>query len=374
MNFIPKFMRSPTWAMTGAGITGSLIYMTYKRRVDNLLLNPLVEESIHLLENNEEVIEMIGAPIVIDSSIRNRADIGTDISNFSYRVSGPRGRLRVELATCSRKHDSLGPNLKGKKILEEKNFKSGEDHPIPNNINEFNYNEYYIPGLEIVKTEEDLFKEELSGKIDPQSYFWHIEYLFAEVEDGVRFMVAPIPNNEKNEEPILKRETFEDLTKEYVDRRNSRRDFRKAQTPEEQEELRKFRIKQMYKNIAYTRFYMLAGVFFFGMTAYIMFRKNKRISICNSMIHEKAKMMIENNPKLARRLGDKVLFPDMTLGAKIGDEADFKFLVLGDECYGEVRVVGTYDEAISKWNINDFNVEMFDQDGVRFEEEYDFEY
>lgn len=119
MKFIPKFMRTPTWAIIGSGVTGSLIYMTYKKKIDNRLSNPIVEESIHLLENNEEVIQMIGAPIILESSIRNRADIGDDISNFSYQVSGPRGKLRIELASCSRKHESLGPSLKGKKFLKK---------------------------------------------------------------------------------------------------------------------------------------------------------------------------------------------------------------------------------------------------------------
>lgn len=172
----------------------------------------------------------------------------------------------------------------------------------------------------------------------------------------------------------MKRNTFEDLTNEYVERRNSRRDFRKAQTPEEQEELRKFRVRQMYKNIAYTRFYMLVGIFFFGMSGYIMFRKNKRTSICNSMVHEKAKLLIENHPVLAQRLGNRLFFPEMTLGAKIGNEADFKFLFMGDGCYGEAKVLGRYDEKMSKWDIEEFGVELFDQDGVRIEEEYDFEY
>lgn len=366
-------MRTPTWAILGSGVTGSLIYMTYKKKLDTRLRNPIVEESLHLLENNDEVIEMIGAPITIQSSIRNRADIGEDISNFSYFVTGPRGKLQVELASCSRKLESLGPNLKGKKLLEEICKEKGIPFVFPNNINEFNYNEYYIPDKEIVNSEAEVFNKTLKGKIPDASNFWHIEYLFAEVEEGVRIMVAPIPNNEKSEDPILKRETFEDLIQEYEGRRDSRRDFRKAQTPEEQEELRKFRIREMYKDIGYTRFYMLAGVFFIGMSAYIMFRKNKRISVCNSMIHEKGKKLIERNEKLVGRLGNKIFFPEMTLGARIGDEADFKILFMGEGYYGNARIQGFFNEKKSDWEVRGFDVEVFDAEGVRVEEEYDFE-
>lgn len=52
MSFIPKFMRNPTWALLGTGFVGSGIYMTYKSKLDSRLEHNLVEESVHLLENN----------------------------------------------------------------------------------------------------------------------------------------------------------------------------------------------------------------------------------------------------------------------------------------------------------------------------------
>jgi hypothetical protein len=121
MNFLPKFMRTPTWALLGTGFVGSTIYMTYKNKLDNRLNHTLVEESIHLLENNEEVLELVGAPIMVESSLRNRADLGDNINNFTYYVSGPRGKLRVELASCARNLSGLGPNSKGKKLLRDLN-------------------------------------------------------------------------------------------------------------------------------------------------------------------------------------------------------------------------------------------------------------
>lgn len=45
-------MRTPTWALLGTGFVGSSIYMTYKSRLDARLEHTLVEESVHLLENN----------------------------------------------------------------------------------------------------------------------------------------------------------------------------------------------------------------------------------------------------------------------------------------------------------------------------------
>jgi hypothetical protein len=95
--------------------------MTYKNKLDQRLQHTLVQESIHLLENNEEVLELVGAPIMVESSMRNRADLGDNINNFTYFVSGPRGKLRVELASCARNLSGLGPNSKGKKVLKDLN-------------------------------------------------------------------------------------------------------------------------------------------------------------------------------------------------------------------------------------------------------------
>ena len=261
MNFLPKFMRTPTWALLGTGFVGSTIYMTYKSRLDTKLNHTLVQESIHLLENNEEVIELVGAPLIVDSNMRNRADIGDNISNFTYYVSGPRGQMRVELASCARNLSGLGPNSKGKQLLEDLNsgisiedstaniqhdsptsngswfgwiFNSKNNtnveaqseikeevkpnqqsllkesilkripksangkYPIPTNISEFNYNNYYIPDPEVVKTEQEIYQMIENNEIMPSnSKFWNIEYMFAELDGSVRIMVAPIPEAQK---------------------------------------------------------------------------------------------------------------------------------------------------------------------------------
>lgn len=376
-------MRTPTWALLGTGFVGSTIYMSYKNRLDNQLNHTLVEESIHLLENNDEVVELIGAPIMVESSMRNRADLGDNINNFTYYVSGPRGKLRVELASCARNLSGIGVNSKGKKVLKDLNNgqtieqatsvsteQSGSssgwfgwissskptsetastidsqnethslsssiekrlqkdahgNYPIPSNIPEFNFNNYYIPDPELVKSEKEIYQMTENGQKLPQdAKFWNIEYMFAEADESVRIMVAPIPESEKTDQPVFFRETFSDLANEYTERRNSRRDFRKAQTEEEREELRKFRLKEMYKNIGYTRYYMLCGFFLIGASGYIMFRKNKRLPIANNIIHSKAKKTIQDSQVLRAVLGEKLLFPNQTIGAKIGNDASFQF-------------------------------------------------
>lgn len=366
---------------------------------------------------------------MVQSSMRNRADLGDNINNFTYLVNGPRGKLRVELASCAKTLSGLGPNQQGKKLLKDLNnnekvtetqpehtspsssggffswfFSSSEQpeqidkaidvktsasspqsheslnskisnrlqkdkngkYPIPENISEFNYNSYYIPDPELVGSEENIFEmRENSKPLPSTSKFWNIEYLFAEVDDSVRIMIAPVPDTEKTEDPIMYRETFADLAQEYIDRRESRRDFRKPQTPEEEDELRKFRVRKMYRDVALTRFYMFGGVFMVGTSAYIMFRKNKRMPITNNIIHSKAKKMIKDSHELRKVLGNKILFPDQTIGAKIGDDADFKFQALGNQGnYAVADISATYDQKKLSWVTHHFDVKVFNSAGV----------
>lgn len=184
------------------------------------------------------------------------------------------------------------------------------------------------------------------------------------MDQNVRIMVAPVPETEKTGEPVFLRETYADLAAEYYRRRNNRRDFRKAQTKEEQEELRKFRLREMYKDIAYTRFYMLCGFFIVGASSYIMFRKNKRLPLVNSMVHEQTKKLLIENKACKQHLGERLFFPNQTIGAKIGDEADFEFKALGETGkYAVAQVRGTFNEKNLDWVIHQMEVSIFDEKG-----------
>ena len=94
---------------------------------------------------------------------------------------------------------------------------------------EFNYNIYYVPDPSLALTEEDVFSlKDNNSPLPKDTKFWNIEYMFAEMDDSVRIMVAPIPESDRKEAPIFFREIYSDLAEEYLERRNSRRDFRKA--------------------------------------------------------------------------------------------------------------------------------------------------
>lgn len=120
----------------------------------------------------------------------------------------------------------------------------------------------------------------------------------------------------------------------------------------------------MYKNIAYTRFYMLCGFFIVGASSYIMFRKNKRLPLVNSIIHEQSKKILVDNAVCKLHLGEKLFFPNQTIGAKIGNEADFEFKALGETGkYAVASVKGTFNEKSLDWIINQMEVSIFDEKG-----------
>ena len=126
----------------------------------------------------------------------------------------------------------------------------------------------------------------------------------------------------------------------------------------------------MYKNIAYTRFYMLCGFFIIGASSYIMFRKNKRLPLVNSIVHEQTKKMLIENSICKKHLGEKLFFPNQTIGAKIGEEAEFEFKALGETGkYAVAQVKSTFNEKSLEWVIHQMEVGIFDEKGAKITRE-----
>ena len=59
---------------------------------------------------------------------------------------------------------------------------------------------------------------------------------------------------------------------------------------------------------------------------------------------------------------------EQTVGAQIGNEAEFKLDFFGNGHYGNVNVDASYDEKLLKWSINKLDLEVFDKDGNRVPE------
>lgn len=63
-------------------------------------------------------------------------------------------------------------------------------------------------------------------------------------------------------------------------------------------------------------------------------------------------------------MGEKVFFPNQTIGAKVGNDGEFEFRVLGEKGkYGVASVKSTYSEKTLDWVINSMDVAIFDDKG-----------
>ena len=155
MNFIPKYMRNPTWYVLGLGSTGFLIYMVARQNIDRKFKQPIIEESLNLLENNPEVFEVTGAPLLVEPKINNSASIGDDVMNFSFTVRGPRGKMNVELGADSRPLRDIGMSQ------ESKNFAKKQGINVTENIYNQSYNNYYVIDRSVASSITDLEEKNL---------------------------------------------------------------------------------------------------------------------------------------------------------------------------------------------------------------------
>ena len=147
---------------------------------------------------------MIGVPLVVEPSIGSRVSLADDRANFSYKVRGPRGKLNVELAGMSTTLEDVGVNSKGKAIIKDevskvsgfwRNIVTGEPQAIPNNVDEYNYNDFYVPDKQVYNEYLDLSTKVTADDdkvlLNPKGRYWKYEYLMAEVDSDLRILVAP---------------------------------------------------------------------------------------------------------------------------------------------------------------------------------------
>ena len=221
-------VKNKLYASMIVGGTGIIAYNFYRQRIDYKMRHPLVRESVLLMQNNDDVVQMIGVPLVVEPSIGSRVSLADDRANFSYKVRGPRGTLNVELAGMSTTLDQVGVNSKGKAIIKDEvnkgktfwtNIATGETYPIPNNVDEYNYNDFYVPDQKVYKEYLDLSSKVTAADdkvfLDPKGRFWRYEYLMAEVDSDLRILVAPNDKSNQAQQPIYVRKTLGDLKREF---------------------------------------------------------------------------------------------------------------------------------------------------------------
>ena len=118
--YIPKFMKTFQMKMFLLGVTGFSTYKYYEQRNEEKMNHPIIHESIRYLETKKDVRELIGTPIHLVHTVKNRAYSDKDSANFSFKVKGPRGELKVELSGISQTLDNIGLTREAKDYLKHK--------------------------------------------------------------------------------------------------------------------------------------------------------------------------------------------------------------------------------------------------------------
>lgn len=354
---IPPFMRNPTYFVLAAGGVGTLVYTFFKQRTDSKLSHPLVKESILLLQNNDEIVQLIGVPIVIEPTIGTRAAVSSEIANFSFKVRGPRGKVAVELAGQNLPLSEIGPNAKAKAALPKETAQL-------QTLDEHNFNDYYVPDKDALKDyyslSNPITEEDQAYELKPSDRFWKYEYLFAEVDRDARVLIAPDEKLAQSQPAVAQRRTLADLKREFQKRMHSYRVMDKNLTTEEKEEFRKIKLNEHYRRVGYVRNYLMLGVAFVAMNMYVLFRKNKRLPIIGGSLQANIEKLLLRSPEFRSAIPEfqRAHFIESSIGARIGNNANYKFYFMAPDNAGTVHVNCDFNPETGIWKVKQLEFEI----------------
>lgn len=335
-------------------------YFYFRHQNEKKFDHPVFKESLRVLEQNSQVIDLIGFPIYIDTGFKSRATVTDKILNSSFPVKGPRGYLNVELAGEAKPQMAIEASLE--------RVKSGELSEEARQSRLAELQEYYIADPQLL-AEIDKIRIQDPNQLDkteipPHSVFWKIDYLYVDVSRDYRIVLLP-----RNQEgaakstavdhyrPNVWRKTLKQVFDEELNRFSKRRQIEDAAaTDEEIEELRKFRMQETYKKVGYVRFYMGVVIIACGMAGYILLQKYKRKNVLGTVIHNQAINYIKKNEFVTKELGRNLRFMQSVRGAEIDNEADFEIDALGEKRTGTFRVKGLFDTKKKDWEIKNIEV------------------
>jgi hypothetical protein len=170
----------------------------------------------------------------------------------------------------------------------------------------------------------------------------------------------------ENFKPNPAKKTLQDIVEE--DSKKRRKQLNEyAESEEEIEELRKFRLNEQNRKMAYIRFYMFGFAVLSTMSAYIYFQKNRRKSIAGSTLHHTALELIQGNKFATAQLGKRMKFMGTIRGAAIGDDAEFELDAIGDKYLGVFKVKGEFAKKTGDWDLKEIEMVIKDQKGKEIE-------
>ena len=378
-SYVPKFMRTAQMKMFIQGTGGYSVWLYYKDTNDAKMNHPLVIESMKYLESKKDVCELIGTPVRLVSSIKNRGYIGDENASFSFKVKGPRGQLDIELSGVAQTLDNIGMTREAKDHQKYSVKQSDSDQAErKQTLDESNFVDYSIPDgtinseltkLIVAEQFEDPEAQTKRSEViqDINQKFWKIEYLYCNVDENMRIMVHPDPEkrNKVNTKSnfIYKRENLEDLVRERKVILESLNLYKQELTPEERAEFTKFSTQELYRKVGAKRFYLMFVFGFMTITGYTMYLTNKRKPQINSQLVDKVKRIITGHGEISKHQNHNINWFETTYGALIDKQADFEIPFYGHNYSGKAIVSGVYDLKSRDHVVNDVRVELYDKNG-----------
>ena len=322
--------------LTSLGISGTG-YFIARYTNDRRFENPAVQEGIRRLSQNPQIVELIGYPLALISSlVNNRAVYKGNESNYYFLVRGPRGKLNVSLAGEWKTQGELGQDDEGYSVpdeelqlmIEEKRTRLGEE------------------GLE---------KEE----IPKGGRFWRIKSLVVDLGPDYRISVLEKEKNEgekqeKQAKPSKPKRKF--LGELYREEMSKRKTPTGEKTEAEIEEIRQFKLRETYRKVGYVRFYLFMVVVFGAMGTYIYVMKNKRKQIQGTELQFLMQKYVIGHQIVKKRFGGNIKFVNMARGAIVDGTGEFEQDFMADRGFGTVFTKGTYLGKTNSWKIDSIEV------------------
>jgi len=314
--------------------------------------NAAVQEAIRLLSANTQIVELIGYPIgLVSTVVGNRAIISDQGSSYFFLVRGPRGRLNISLST---------------------EIKSQAEINNPTLAKEF-----YLPDNELKLMMEELKTKEGEAVLEktdiPKNQkFWKIKSLVVDLAPD--YQINIVNPNEKKENELPKLSNSSDLqenekSRQFLievyreERKRKGTDGYIAKSEEEIEEIRQFKLRETYRKVGYVRFYLFMIAVFGAMGTYIYLMKNKRKKIQGSEIQYIMQQFIFNNHQIKSRFGENLKFVQTSRGSIIDKTAEFEQDFLATKAFGTVFTKGTYQEKTNTWKIDSIKVGIKNKKG-----------
>eukprot|EP01017_Pseudomicrothorax_dubius_P023237 TRINITY_DN24903_c0_g1_i1.p1 TRINITY_DN24903_c0_g1~~TRINITY_DN24903_c0_g1_i1.p1 ORF type:complete len:289 (-),score=73.65 TRINITY_DN24903_c0_g1_i1:34-900(-) len=275
-----------------------------------------------MIRSSQKIYELIGYPISMDQSIRNRFYIGDNISSFTFYIRGPKGLMSVELAGSSIDQKTLAKlsDIQATATPPNSTEIAVKDTPQKKVVDPRSFVVCDEKTLDLVekkrKENADLSKEQ----IPDDTIFWKLDYLYTDLSDGFRIILHPIDETTKNETSGPKRLTLQDLFNEQKERMRAYGvvgDKPKPQSEEEFEELRKYRQNQMYDKMANSRFYMLLVGAAVGMSAFIIYSKRRRTNLIGTVFYETVLHKVRQDEFVVKNFGRNVRFAKVMRGGPV---------------------------------------------------------